>query len=512
MLNENVNILEEALGGAETEFAQANPSDVIARLKNDGEFFIEFFLGEALEFPVPDFHLQIWKDLTDMNKERVLLAIPREHAKTTLAKLSVVWHLHFSPKRFCVYLSNTSPIAKNACIDIMEYLKSDNYRAIFGDIKIIKESQTDGLWRFDINLGKGKVKHCILRSAGQGQQMRGINIDNQRPDFAVVDDVEDMENTDSELLQKKLDRWMFGTFLKALARGKKVLWLGNMLRKTSLLSRLSTSDRWNPTVYGCLIPANDNLGALAPLWADLWPIDKLIDDYQEYISLGLLETWMCEMMNMPGVGTNGFHSNQFNMQPVPTPDSLKGTFITIDPAWGMVKSEHDKTAIVVHGILEDGPPMVLSYIVGHMREHEIFQNALRLSQFWNCWCWGIESVAAQKVLITLFEMYSINANVYKLIEFVKLTAGEQKHARISAWVSSMESENYAIPDTDIAIVHQLLQYDMTKRDNDDDLIDSCAYGPQMLENYLPTIYSCYLGNSENDNESLVSSGMEVCSA
>src|SRR3546814_2791065 len=88
---------------------------------------------------------------------------------------------------------------------------------------MIKESETDSLWIFELTTPEGRVKKCILRAVGAGQQMRGINIDNQRPDMAVVDDVEDNENTESELLQKKLDRWIFGPFLKALARRKKVI-------------------------------------------------------------------------------------------------------------------------------------------------------------------------------------------------------------------------------------------------------------------------------------------------
>src|SRR3546814_15220900 len=82
---------------------------------------------------------------------------------------------------------------------------------------------TDSLWIFELTTPEGRVKKCILRAVGAGQQMRGINIDNQRPDMAVVDDVEDNENTESELLQKKLDRWISGPFLKALARRKKVI-------------------------------------------------------------------------------------------------------------------------------------------------------------------------------------------------------------------------------------------------------------------------------------------------
>src|SRR3546814_7433185 len=131
---------------------------------------------------------------------------------------------------------------------------------------MIKESETDSLWIFELTTPEGRVKKCILRAVGAGQQMRGINIDNQRPDMAVVDDVEDNENTESELLQKKLDRWIFGPFLKALARRKKVIWLGNMLQKTSLLARLSQRPNWNPVVYGCLVETES--GAIVPLWPE----------------------------------------------------------------------------------------------------------------------------------------------------------------------------------------------------------------------------------------------------
>src|SRR3546814_6509245 len=98
----------------------------------------------------------------------------------------------------------------------------------------------------------------------------------------------------SELLQKKLDRWIFGPFLKALARRKKVIWLGNMLQKTSLLARLSQRPNWNPVVYGCLVETES--GDIVPLWPERWPLQELIEDYQEYFEMGLTEAWLCEMM------------------------------------------------------------------------------------------------------------------------------------------------------------------------------------------------------------------------
>src|SRR3546814_17012367 len=92
--------------------------------------------------------------------------------------------------------------------------------------------------------------------------------------MAVVDDVEDNENTESELLQKKLDRWIFGPFLKALARRKKVIWLGNMLQKTSLLARLSQRPNWNQVVYGCLVETES--GDIVPLWPERRSEDRRV--------------------------------------------------------------------------------------------------------------------------------------------------------------------------------------------------------------------------------------------
>jgi hypothetical protein len=204
-----------------------------------------------------------------------------------------------------VYLSNTAPIAKGACRDIMGYLENPNFIQVFGEESIASRT-TDRDSGYSIwSCRTANVKRCMLRAIGQGQQMRGINIDNIRPDIAVVDDVEDNENTESGTQQKKLDKWMFGPFLKALARKKKILWLGNMLTKTSLLARLSRNLEWNPVVFGCLVK-DAVTGALLPLWPGKWSVAALKEDFKEYRDLGLVESWMCEMMNMPGHGENGF--------------------------------------------------------------------------------------------------------------------------------------------------------------------------------------------------------------
>lgn len=475
--------------------AVASRAEIIKQLEIDGEFFIEFFLAEELSSPVPYFHhSELWPLLTNTALSRVLLAIPRDHAKTTLAKLAVVWYFLFTNHRFCVYLSNTNTIAKNACKDIVGYLKSPNFEAVYGKVKFTKESDTDSLWQFEITLLDGRVKKCTLRAVGAGQQMRGINIDNQRPDIAVVDDVEDNENTDSELLQKKLDKWIFGPFIKALARKKKIIWLGNMLQKTSLLARLSTRPNWNPVKFGCLVKDAES-GGVSPLWPERWSMEELIEDYQEYVEMGLVETWMCEMMNMPGHGVDGFTAEQLYYQPVPGADEILAAWLILDPAFGE-KATNDDSSITVHVLPKDGPPMVVEHRTGKFKEHEIFEYMFELSIRWNAWVWGIEAIAAQRVLIPFFKLLLAAKLMTNAVEMIPLMSGkgDPKISRIKAWVGLMAKKEYAVYEGAVEITTQLVDYNMKKNSNTDDLIDSCAYGPQVLLNYEGLLFASYQGS------------------
>lgn len=497
----------EAASEVETQHVDVDVREVRALLKTDFEFFIEFFLADSLDMDVPTFHGEIWSLLTDLEKERVLLAIPRDHAKTTLAKLVVIWYWLFTNHRFCVYLSNTATIAKGACKDIIGFLNHPNFQEVYGNVKILKSSENEGLWQFELPLPNGKVKTCILRAIGQGQQMRGINIDNQRPDIAIVDDVEDNENTESELQQKKLDRWMFGPFIKALARKKKILWLGNMLQKTSLLARLSRSPKWNPVVFGCLVK-NQLTGQLEPLWPDKWSVAALKEDFKEYRDLGLIESWMCEMMNMPGHGENGFTLEMFNFAPIPTPDECVAAWISVDPAFGK-EAHNDETCIAVHVLRESGPPMTVVANHGKFDEVEMFHQIVGLATYWNAWVWGIEAIAAQRVLITLFNMLLASQMLTGLVEIVPLMAGsgDPKVARIRAWVALMNNGEWAIPEGDVDISIQGTEYDPSKKNQSDDILDACAYGPMMVEQFLPLIMA---QRTRQSFEELIQQGMEIC--
>ncbi len=222
---------------------------------------------------------------------------------------------------------------------------------------------------------------------------------------------------------------------------------------------------------------------------------------------------MCEMMNMPGHGENGFTAEQINYQvtPVAGDSSIRAAWITLDPAFGE-QAHNDNSAIVVHVLPEEGPPMVVEYVHAQMSEVELFEQMLRLAYRWNAWVWGIEAIAAQKVLITLFQLLLVGKMMQGRVEFIPLIAGkgDPKVARISSWVSLMAKGEYAIPEYDVEITNQLLSYNMKRKSNKDDLIDSCAYGPMMLLQYEALLVEQFNGQGAGQS-SPAHFGMEVVS-
>ena len=491
-------------GGSITASADADVDSIIKSLEMDTEFFIDFFLHEELVWDVPKFHKDLFGKIKDLTIKRLILAVPRDHAKTTLAKLGVVWYFLFSQYRFCVYLSNTAPFAKNACRDIMNFMKSDNFIKVFGHINIEKESETEGLWIFTLQLPGGRSKRCILRASGAGNQMRGINVDNKRPEVAVIDDLEDRENVKTEHQQTAMIEWFMGTFYKALAKNTKMMYLGNMVAKNCLLEQLCASPNWTTFLYGCLVP--DESGKMVSLWPDRWPLAELIEDFKEYQRLGLLHIWMAEMMNRPGAGSKGFQAKQIKYDTLPVLDACTATFLTVDPAFTKNRTS-DRTAIVVHALRENRPPIIVDYVHEKLTEGEIFENALMLALRWNAWVWGVESVAAQRVLITLFKVLATQQLIIGLEVVGILGSNASKLARISAWVGLMEQDGYNVPYGDLSITTQLLGYDKTTQNNDDDLIDGCSMGLPMLENYLHLIMSQF---AMQETRNVTQGQSEIC--
>ena len=483
---------------------QISVDEAKTALEYDPEFFVQFFLGQEIHLPVPAFHKDIFSVMTAVEIDRFACAIPRDHAKTTLAKLACVWYFMFSNYRFIVYLSNTSDIAIPATNDIVTFLKSDNFESIFGVCIFHTEQHGKGLYKFNLPESLGS-KTCILRALGAGKQVRGINIDNIRPQLAIVDDLEDNDNIATAELFKKLKLWFYGPFLKCLDKFQnKVIRLGNMISEQQMLNENCNSEFWHSRRYGCLLANGE------ALWADAWPLEKLKRDYAEYQQVGLADVWFAEMMNLPMASGSGLiEADEIFYKPAISPRDYTLGFLTVDLAISPERWAH-KTCIGIHSWVDDEDEIIphwhfnLGLAERGIDTIALFWKIVEIAQEWGYTCIGIEDENYQASLQHVYPHLCMLHNIEDLKFFPLKTYKRSKNARLKPWADMLKTGQYALTEGDFQVTQQLLRYNAQQKNNDDDIIDCAAYGTQMIQEYYFEIHDSISG-SDNAQQNVQTS-------
>lgn len=456
-------------------------------MRRDCVTFFAFYIEDELTLEVPELHEEIWEELCKIidtvnldqwvGHIQKLFCVPRGHAKSTLVKLAIILFFRYSRISFIVYASLTKTIADNACKDILEWFESDRDQQVYGPLKVLQSNESKGLWRLDIAMPNGSRKKIILKSLGADQQVRGTLIGGRRPEMMIFDDCEDLETAGTPESQAKLDAWLMGSAMKASARRSIRIILGNMINSRTILYRLSKDPEWNPTVYGAII-RDKATGTLKPLWPGMWTVESLMKDYRAYRKLGTGHIWIYEMMNMTMDSVFRTSMGAAVRLPRPLPDQVTCGIICVDPAFGE-KQIHDESAITVHVRFQgsDIPHMVESRH-GRWTEEKLLDNLLEMSYYWNLATWGIESVAAQKLLFPLFRLMlkdrRVNPDIFTMLPLP--SGGTAKSSRILSHANSVGAGSYGIAEEEDEYIIILESYNPDIKQASDDLPDSGAYG------------------------------------
>ncbi len=477
------------MNSPDLDLVQMNIAEVRNALKHSEEFFIQFFLGDELTLPVPDFHKDVFHLMTSTAVRLCVFAIPRDHAKTTLAKLACVKYWLFSEFQFIIYLSNVSATSVAACRDVIAFIESDNFASVYGRPIFEIKQEGVGFYVFTIRVPDDKggtvTKKCILRALGAGQSVRGVNIGHRRPQLAIVDDLEDIENIATEDLFIKLKRWFYGTFRKCLDKfDHKIIHIGNMISNRCMLKEHCESEFWFSRRYGALLSNGK------ALWPDAWPLEKLKLDFNEYLKAGMIDVWFAEMMNLPiGAGRGLIRATEIKYAPAVDPPDIEYGFITIDLAISKETWAH-KTVVAVHGWT--GEYWICCELFGETGVDPItlFDIVVEMAFKWRVRVIGIENIAYQASLQYVFP-YLAMVNQIEGLEFKELHAQMRKVQRLVGWCGMIRAKQYMIPEGDFILTEQLLSFDPKTKDNDDDYIDACAHAPQMIDTYMLEIQEVF---------------------
>lgn len=284
---------------AETERSRL---ERIERVRKDFSFFVQYYFPHYCTNPVTGvvtpsakFHIDAAKKIL---RERNLVAVfewARGHAKSTHMDIMIPMWLKCQKQReinMMVLVNKSEEGADKLLGDLQAELQyNQRYIRDFGT------QYNAGNWQegeFTTQDG------CSFIALGRGQSPRGLRNRNFRPDYIVIDDLDDDQMCNNEERVKLAFNWvkeaLFGSFG---ANGGRFIMVGNLIHKNSVLAKVAQTK----SVYVSRVNVYDHEGK--PSWPELWT-PELIRQKEEFMGYRAFQK---EYMNNPITEGAVFRSN-----------------------------------------------------------------------------------------------------------------------------------------------------------------------------------------------------------
>lgn len=436
----------------------------------DGQLYSRTFFPRAFRQDGAPFHKDLWNVLEDRRHHRAALSVFRGGAKTTLLRA-------FTSKRIAYGISNTIMFVSNSqdhSIKSIEWLK--------------KQVEFNKLWASIFKLSKGskwseefiKIQHGIYNreisvvAVGITGQIRGLNIEDFRPDLIVVDDPCDEENTGTPDQRRKMAELFFGALEKSMAPVSEspaalMALLQTPLQEEDLLNLCLKDPQWAARTYPCFTPDGESA------WPTRWSTETLLADKEAHIRRNHLSLWLREMeCRITSPETSLFRSEWLQHYDI-LPEGM-AVYIGIDPTpppsereiqGGLRKKDSEViTAIGVHGskrfVLE------IASSKGHTPEWTI-TTLFRMIRRWQPMSVRVEGVAYQRTLKWLIEQEMKKRGVYFLVN--SPPDNRKKAIRIQQAFSGLASSgNLFIDPTMTTFQEQFIAYPNVAHDDELDAV------------------------------------------
>lgn len=439
----------------------------------------------AFTFCFPDVFLSVWIWLLSyVSKARAFpqlaLGLPRGFGKTTVIKLFILYCILFTDKKFILVISNTEKLALNIVYDIVAFLDEPNIKKLFGDWRLGLVQDTLGLKKFGF-----RGRNIVLAGIGAGTSLRGMNINNSRPDVMIFEDIQSREDADSETISKALEAWMVGTAMKAKSpTGCMFLFVANMYpTKWSILRKLKANPNWFKFIAGGILANGTSI------WEELQPIEQLTKEFENDLAFGHPEIFYAEVLNDENAASN----NLLDFSKLPAcnielgVEPPAGNYILIDPS-GMKK--HSDECAIGYFEIHDAVPVLMELVSDRLSPGATIHAALRFALKHQCRLVAIESVAYQASLAYWFRVICEQMGIVG-IECVEIyPGGFSKNARILSMFKQYQVGDVKVNEPLRAEVHsQMVGFNPLKLVNVDDILDLLCYANKVVEHFSEFIVS-----------------------
>ncbi len=481
--------------------------------------FCSTFLAENFYSPFTSLHDKIINKMdTNKQKSKVVIAATRGLGKTTLCRGRAAKAILYAESKFLIYLSTSATHAEQQTENLKkDLLYSPLVRNIFGNVKTSYQSDVDESWSkktwmasvgVPCECNKTPIGRCIycgtngdmhftlVLPRGDGQQMRGLvwkapTGENIRPDFVIVDDLEDDLTIENEEIRRKRKLWFFGAVRQVFpkyVKDWKFIYIDTVKHEDALIVDLLNSPDWESEQLSI---CGDDLKSLAP---DFMSDKEIKEEYEEYRRQGLLDVFAREIMSQPISKEDAiFKQDMFKSYKEDDEDFIKNILpnlenvVIVDPA-KTAKRHSAETGFIVWGVSLTGNALYLRYAAGEkLHPDAVEDRAIELCDQFNARVLGVEQTGSGEFVTYPFMNRVVSLG--KNIEVIPLNAkkgqgefagiGGGKKMRVASMVSYYRRGVVYHNEVGCAGYElQLLSFPRPKRW---DMIDAAGYITEMLD-------------------------------
>lgn len=322
--------------------SQAQKEQRICRLQKDYAAFCEYYFPHFLQLRDKvtgevirtvhnaPFHNQAAQKVKNTPNLKAVFKWPRGHAKSTHFDIFMPLWLMFQSKRLINFM-------------VVVGKSEDSAVRLLGDIQAelqYNKRITDDFGN-QVSLGDWTEGEFTTRSGvhflacGRGQSPRGLRKREARPDYIVIDDLDDDELCRNERRVRELTDWVKEALFGSLDVGRgRFIMVGNLISKTSVLANICATKG----VHVSTIYAVDNDGN--PVWKEKWTKEEA-QAYAEFVGY---RAWNKEMMHNPIVEGTVFRQEWIKWAKRPKWKEFSEFVLYIDPSWKSKKTNDTKAA------------------------------------------------------------------------------------------------------------------------------------------------------------------------
>ena len=216
----------------------------------------------------------------------------------------------------------------------------DNAKTLLGDIQA--ELQYNQRYIHDFgeqyNVGTWEEGEFVTRSEvaffarGRGQSPRGLRYRSHRPDYVVIDDLDDDELVESPARVTKLFDWVRSALFGTLDGGRgRFIMVGNLIAKNSVLAKWCDIK----SVHVTKVNIYDNKGGIS--WASKW-MPQEVKDIENVVGYRAFQK---EYMNNPIIEGAIFRNEWIRWGKRPAWSKFSEIVLYIDPSFkGSIKNDY----------------------------------------------------------------------------------------------------------------------------------------------------------------------------